>query len=86
MTKKSEALTISCSAEQRKRLETIAERYELNWGGKPNISQLIRLIADGTIPVGEIEPVRRMKPVLAAVKQSLLKAIDDLNKIEPNEN
>lgn len=86
MTKKSEALTISCSTEQRRRLEAIAARYKLTWGGKPNISQLMRLIADGDIPVGEIEPARKMKPVLAAVKQSLLKAIDNLNKIEPNEN
>lgn len=86
MTKKSESLTISCSAEQRQQLEAIAERFKLNWSGKPNISELIRLIADGSIPVGEIKPARKMKPVLATVKQSLLKAIDDLNKIEPNEN
>lgn len=83
MTRTTEAITISCSTEQRRKLEAIAERYELIWGGKPNISRLIRLIADGDIPIGKIQ---KRKPVLAAVKRSLIGALNELNNLEPNED
>ena len=46
---RSEAITLSLSAERKARLEELALAMGATWGEKPNISALVRMIADGRI-------------------------------------
>lgn len=51
MSRKGESVTLSLSTEQKERLEQIALDFGQTWGEKPNISQLLRAIADGKLKV-----------------------------------
>lgn len=51
MTRKREAVTISLTPEHKAILEGIAFRHGCLWGDNPNISELMRSIADGSLAV-----------------------------------
>lgn len=86
MTRKKEALTIACTPDRKELLEALAIRYGFLWGGKPNVSELIRAIADREIPLGDPSPQRTLKANLKTVKRSLNKALKAIEEIENCEN
>lgn len=85
MTRKKESLTIACTPDRKELLEALAVRYGFLWGDKPNVSELIRAIADGEIPLGDPSPQKTLKASLKTVKRSLdkaLKAIEEIEELE----
>jgi len=51
MTRKGESITLSISKQQKGRLEGIALAFGQTWGDSPNVSALIKAIADDDGPV-----------------------------------
>ena len=49
MGRNSEAITLSLSPDRKAKLEELAITMGATWGEKPNISALVRMIADGRI-------------------------------------
>jgi hypothetical protein len=82
MTRKKEALTIACTPDRKALLEALAIKHGFLWGDKPNVSELIRAIADGEIPLGDRTPDMVIKANVATVKRSLLKAMKAIEEIE----
>ncbi|MCC5640630.1 hypothetical protein LC593_33325 [Nostoc sp. CHAB 5844] len=84
MSRKGESITLSLSAEQKEQLEKIALDFGQTWGNeKPNISQLMRAIADGELRVvwgDEEAPITikqrsAMKVAIALIQEGLSKLI-----------
>ncbi len=84
MTRKGESVTLSLSSEQKQQLERIALEFGQTWGNeKPNISQLVRAIADGELKVtwgDEETPMTKqqrnaMKSAIALIQEGLSKLI-----------
>jgi hypothetical protein len=83
MTRKGESITLSLSPEQKERLEQIALHYGQTWGEDPNISKLMRAIADGELKVNwgdEESPMTNkqrsvMKGAIALIQEGLAKLI-----------
>jgi len=55
MTRKNRAITLSLDPAQKQRLEQIAASFGLTWGDEPNVSALIREIADGRLAVSRAD-------------------------------
>lgn len=51
MTRKGRAITLSVSDRQKAQLEAIALAFDVKWGNNPNISQLIKDIADNKLRI-----------------------------------
>lgn len=51
MTRKGRAITLSVSDRQKAQLEAIALAFDIKWGDNPNISQLIKDIADNKLRI-----------------------------------
>ncbi len=51
MTRKGRAITLSINDRQKAQLEAIALDFGITWGDKPNISQLVKAIADGKLRI-----------------------------------
>lgn len=49
MARKGQAITLSLSPEQKERLERVALSVGAKWGDEPNISELVRMLADGRL-------------------------------------
>ena len=49
MTRKQESITLSLSLKHKANLENIAVEFGYLWGDRPNISSLLKAIADGEI-------------------------------------
>ena len=49
MSRKQESITLSLSLEHKAKLENIAVEFGYLWGDRPNISSLLKAIADGEI-------------------------------------
>ncbi|MBE9037187.1 hypothetical protein [aff. Roholtiella sp. LEGE 12411] len=83
MTRKGESVTLSLSSEQKQQLEQIALDFGQTWGEEPNISKLMRAIADGDLKViwGDEElPMTSnqrsmMKAAIATIQEGLSKLI-----------
>lgn len=84
MSRKGESVTLSLSVEQKEQLEKIALDFGQTWGNeKPNISQLMRAIADGELRVvwgDEEAPITikqrsAMKAAIALIQEGLSKLI-----------
>lgn len=71
MTRRNEAITISCTPQEKASLEALAEEYECMWGDRPNISALIKAIANGVIPLGEPVPNAQIRVKIAQLEQQL---------------
>lgn len=83
MTRKGESITLSLSPEEKERLEQIALDFGQTWGDKPNISQLMRAIANRELKViwgDEETPITQkqrnaMKVAIALIQEGLAKLI-----------
>lgn len=53
MSRKSESITLSLTPEDKASLEEIALEFGCNWGEKPNVSKLMKLIANGELLVSK---------------------------------
>lgn len=51
MTRKGRAITLSVNDRQKAQLEQIALKFNITWGDNPNISQLVKAIADGKLRI-----------------------------------
>ena len=51
MTRKGQAITLSLSSEQKERLEKVALSVGAKWGQQANISELVKMVADGRVIV-----------------------------------
>jgi hypothetical protein len=51
VTRKGRAITLSINDRQKAQLEAIALDFGITWGDKPNISQLVKAIADGKLRI-----------------------------------
>ena len=49
MARKGQSITLSLSPEQKERLEKIALSVGAKWGDNPNISELVKMVADGRV-------------------------------------
>lgn len=73
MSRVQQTITIAVSEKLKIRLEQIAAEQGCMWGDKPNISELIRRIAEGEIPVGSA--------AIQAAATQLATAIKTINSI-----
>lgn len=55
MTRRNRAITLSLDPAQKHSLEQIAATFGLTWGDEPNVSALIREIADGRLAVSQAD-------------------------------
>lgn len=51
MTRKGRSITLSVNDNQKAQLERIALEFNITWGDNPNISQLVKAIADGKLRI-----------------------------------
>lgn len=83
MSRKGESITLSLLPNQQAKLEQIALEFGQTWGDKPNISKLMRAIADGELKVAwgdEETPITKqqrnaMKAAIAMIQEGLSKLI-----------
>ena len=73
MTRKQESVTLSLSLEHKAELEKLSLEFGYLWGEKPNISGLLKAVADGELLLS-----RSNKP--AKQKRTLIK--DAINSIQ----
>ena len=73
MTRKQESVTLSLSLEHKAELEKLSLEFGYLWGEKPNVSALLKAIADGELLLS-----RSNKP--AKQKRTLIK--DAINSIQ----
>lgn len=86
MTRKGESITLSLSPEQKAQLEEIALQFGQTWGEVPNISKLMRAIADGDLKVvwgDEESPMTikqrsAMKNAIALIQDGLARLIKNI--------
>lgn len=72
MTRKSRAITLTCSDAEKASLEAIAKKYGFLWGDtKPNVSALIKAIANEEIPLGPSTPELRLKAEIKRLEAEL---------------
>lgn len=83
MSRKGESITLSLLPDQQQKLEQIALEFGQTWGEKPNISKLMRAIADGELKVvlgDEETPIatnqrNAIKVAIAMIQEGLSKLI-----------
>lgn len=51
MSKKNESITLSVSTADLKALEALAIAHDCTWGDKPNVSELVRRLAQGKLRI-----------------------------------
>lgn len=71
MSRKNEAITISCTPAEKTSLEAIAEKYGFMWGPRPNISAFLKAIANGAIQLQEPSPDLKLKAEIADLEAQL---------------
>lgn len=71
MSRKNEAITISCSPTEKSSLEDLAKKYDYMWGDRPNISALIKAIANHEIPLGKTTPERKLRAKIRTLETRL---------------
>jgi hypothetical protein len=59
--KRQEKCEVSISADQKASLEALAEKLGYMWGQRPNISGLMKAIADGEVAIGKLEAIKRKR-------------------------
>ena len=85
MSRKGETVTLSLDASDKAALMQIAAAFGCHWGDKPNISELIKAIAQGRLKVYWSEQVptaevrsKQAKAALAKIQQGLAELSDAL--------
>jgi hypothetical protein len=61
MSRKAESITLSCSLGEKASLEALAQKFHCVWGDRPNISALIKAIANENILLSEASPDLKLK-------------------------
>lgn len=64
MSRKQESITLSLSWEHKANLENIAVEFGYLWGDRPNISSLLKAIADGEILLSRSDKPAKQKRAL----------------------
>lgn len=85
MSRKGESVTLSLDASDKAALMEIAAAFGCHWGDKPNISELVKAIAQGRlkvywsdeVPSAEIR-THQAKAALAKIQQGLAELSDAL--------
>lgn len=65
MSRKNQSITISCTSTEKASLEALAQKYGLMWGDRPNISALIKAIANEAISLSEPTGELRLRAEIA---------------------
>lgn len=68
---RSNAITLSCTPDQKTSLEALALYHNRVWGGKPNISALIGAIADGDLLLKEATKTEKIKAKIERLEAEL---------------
>ncbi|MFM6222042.1 MAG: hypothetical protein ACKPDM_17100 [Dolichospermum sp.] len=76
MSRKQESVTLSLTPEDKVKLEKIALEFGCNWGDKPNISKLIKSIANGELVVSKSDKPTKQKHAL--IKDAIARIQDAL--------
>jgi hypothetical protein len=71
-------ITISCTPENKEKLEAIALNFDCKWGEKPNISALIESIATGDIELSSPSRQALAKSRIASLKEEI-KRLENIN-------
>ena len=81
MTRKQESVTLSISQEQKTKLENLSIEFGFLWGDKPNISGLMKAIAEGDVlllkPGKPTKEKRKMiKDAISSIQDALAILLD----------
>ncbi|MFO0099619.1 MAG: hypothetical protein ACK52E_16365 [Aphanizomenon sp.] len=76
MSRKSESITLSVNEEDKVQLESIALQFDCTWGDKPNISKLIKQIANGELLLSKSDKPAKQKRKL--IKDAIASIQDEL--------
>lgn len=76
MSRKQESITLSITTERKTNLELLALEFNCLWGENPNISELVKQIADGEILLSESgKPDKKerkiIKDAIASIQDAL---------------
>lgn len=76
MSRKNESITVSVDVADKAALEVLAVKYGCTWGEKPNISLLVRAIAQGQLTVSygdepELSQARQGRTAINKISQGL---------------
>ncbi|MFO5491021.1 MAG: hypothetical protein ACLBM6_00420 [Cuspidothrix sp.] len=64
MTRKQESITLSLSLEHKAELEKLSLEFSCTWGNKPNVSGLMKAIAEGDILLSKADKPAKQKRAL----------------------
>lgn len=64
MSRKQESITLSLTPEDKAELEKIAVEFGCNWGNQPNVSKLLKSIANGDLLVSKSDKPTKQKRAL----------------------
>ena len=64
MTRKQESITLSLSLEHKAELEKLSLEFGCLWGEKPNVSALLKAVADGEILLSKSDKPAKQKRAL----------------------
>lgn len=81
MTRKKKSITLSIGEAEKERLERIAIAYGQTWGEKPNVSALVKAIANGSIKVAWADPDTSTSPKRAAMVAAIALIQEGLAKL-----
>lgn len=77
MSRKGETITLSLSVEEKESLEEIAAEFKQFWGDKPNISKLMRALANKELVVNHpnqtVTKSKNIKAAIALIEEGLAK-------------
>ena len=82
MSRKQESITLSISEKHKSKLEKLSVEFGYLWGEKPNVSALLKAIADGDLLLSKSEKTAKRKRELVknaiASIQSIQEALMEL--------
>jgi hypothetical protein len=70
---KQEKCEISINADQKASLEALAKKLGYMWGQRPNISGLMKAIADGEVAIAKKQTKKEALEAIRAIKENLKK-------------
>ena len=77
MSRKKESITLSLSPEHKTELEKLSVQFGYLWGEKPNISGLLKAIADGDLLLSKSDKPAKQKRAL--IKDAICSIQEALN-------
>lgn len=83
MGRKDKSVTLSLDPQRKEILEELAAKFGYYWGENPNISQLLKAIADGEIQLSKKEVIPKLQRNLE-IKREIIEIQEALLRIEQN--